>query len=108
MQKVDNINVFYVALTRAEKCLHVIAAQPSKTFRTAKTPEYRDFSQLLYDFCGRMDDISYGKPYVFSQKEDSPAAKQQGLPFRYTSIPIGDRLKVSADASDFFGEDGAV
>ncbi|MBP5567155.1 MAG: UvrD-helicase domain-containing protein [Bacteroidales bacterium] len=108
MQKVDNINVFYVALTRAEKCLHVIAAQPSKTFRTAKTPEYRDFSQLLYDFCGRMDDFSYGKPYVFSQKEDSPAAKQQGLPFRYTSIPIGDRLKVSADASDFFGEDGAV
>ena len=24
------------------------------------------------------------------------------------SIPIGDRLKASADASDFFGEDGAV
>ena len=107
MQKVDNINVFYVALTRAEKCLHVIAAQPSKAFKTAKSPDYKDFSQLLYTFCGSMDDVSFGDPYVFSVMEAAPASMTE-LPFSYVSIPIGDRLKASADASDFFGEDGAV
>lgn len=118
MQKVDNINVFYVALTRAEKCLHVIAARPPKVFLTAKTPEYKDFSQLLYDFCGRMDDVTYGTMYDFTAAERTcssstvseehvlSAAKE--LPYVYQSIPIGERLKVSADASDFFGEDGAV
>ena len=35
-------------------------------------------------------------------------ARQADFPYSYQSIPIGDRLKVSADASDFFGEDGAV
>ena len=149
MQKVDNINVFYVALTRAEKCLHVIAATPPKSFREAKSPVYRDFSQILYDFCGRMDDYSFGEPYSFAAEASTPssallrnpfrenregterngacsnfrgdAEETEGnapegvlasatteLPFQYVSIPIGDRLKASADASDFFGEDGAV
>lgn len=125
MQKVDNINVFYVALTRAEKCLHVIAAQPSKAFKTAKSPDYKDFSQLLYTFCGSMDDVSFGKPYDFSAAASTPSsallrnpvrenasegveAAAAEIPFSYVSIPIGDRLKASADASDFFGEDGAV
>ena len=109
MQKVDNINVFYVALTRAEKCLHVIAATPSKEFREAKTPEYKDFSQILYTFCGRMDDISYGEMYDFAASDqEEPSSDTEELPFSYVSIPIGDRLKASADASDFFGEDGAV
>ncbi len=108
MQLVDNLNIFYVALTRAEKCLHVIAANPSKKFKDSLkgTPDYKDFSQLLYHFCGQMDDISYGEPYVFSVRDDiSPLTE---LPFTYVSIPIGDRLKASVDASDFFGPDGAV
>ena len=144
MQKVDNINVFYVALTRAKKSLHVIAAQPSKAFRTAKAPEYRDFSQVLYDYCGRVDDVSYGTMYDFTADRScssstvslrstppgqeagplplsmprvaavseehilSAAAEQRDIPYTYSSIPIGERLRVSADASDFFGEDGAV
>lgn len=108
MQKVDNINVFYVAMTRAEKCLHVIAARPSKTFRESKAPEYNDFSQLLYSFCGGLDDSTRGDPYDFTRMERSEKSDGLGLPFSYVSIPIGERLKVSADASDFFGEDGAT
>ena len=108
MQLIDNINVFYVALTRAEKCLHVIAATPSKKFREAPTPEYRDFSQMLYTFCGKMDDVFYGKPYDFSIMERKDKEQGVEIPFRYVSLPIGSRLKASGNASDFFGEDGAV
>ncbi len=108
MQKVDNINVFYVALTRAEKCLHVIAATPAKSFRDAKTPVYKDFSQLLYTFCNGLDDSTRGNPYDFTRMERREKSDGLELPFSYVSIPIGERLKVSADASDFFGEDGTV
>ena len=130
-QKVDNINVFYVALTRAKKCLHVIAQDPPKAFKESKTgaPDYKDFSQLLYTFCGGMDEFRVGSMYDFSATASAPAtssallrnpvrenapkgagvdARQADFPYSYQSIPIGDRLKVSADASDFFGEDGAV
>ncbi|MCR5519517.1 MAG: UvrD-helicase domain-containing protein [Bacteroidales bacterium] len=108
MQLVDNINVFYVALTRAEKHLHVIAAQPPKTFKDSKTPEYKNFSQLLYSFCGGMDEYLLGEPYDFSKMERKPEGPEMDYPYSYSSVPLGDRLKVSADASDFFGEDGAV
>ena len=155
MQKVDNINVFYVALTRAKKCLHVIAQEPSKKFRDSMSgaPEYSDFSQVLYKFCGGLDEYRLGSMYDFaaaakfaepapagrscssstvslrstppisdgplplsvprvaavSEEHVLPAANlQQDFPYSYQSIPIGGRLKVSADASDFFGEDGAI
>ena len=108
MQKVDNINVFYVALTRAEKCLHVIAEMPSKAFRDASSPDYKNFSQILYDFCGRMEDSFRGEKYDFLRMERDKKDIGQELPFRYISYPVGKRLKVSADAADFFGEDGAV
>jgi ATP-dependent exoDNAse (exonuclease V) beta subunit len=108
MQKVDNINVFYVALTRAAKCLHVIAAMPPKVFLSAKVPEYRNYSQLLYDFCGRVEDWRKGEMYDFGGRERGEKGDIGDIPLGYVSIPIGDRLAVSADASDFFGEDGAV
>ena len=124
MQLVDNINVFYVALTRAEKCLHVIAANPSKKFKDSLKgePDYKDFSQLLYSFCTQMDDSTRGDKYDFAAERERIAAKKaeeakkaktppvvvKDLPYAYKSIPIGSRLKVSVDASDFFGPDGAV
>ena len=123
MQKVDNLNVFYVALTRAKKCLHVIAQEPSKKFRESMdgAPEYGDFSQVLYKFCGGMDEYRLGSMYDFAAAAKEKAEKeteenadagaesvQMDFPYSYRSIPVGNRLKVSADASDFFGEDGAA
>lgn len=123
MQKVDNLNVFYVALTRAKKCLHVIAQEPSKKFRESMdgAPDYGDFSQVLYKFCGGMDDYQLGSMYDFAAAAKEKAEKeteekadagtesvQMDFPYSYLSIPVGNRLRVSADASDFFGEDGAV
>ena len=128
MQKVDNLNIFYVALTRAAKCLHVIAANPPASFKKEKTPEYKNFSQILYDFCGRLDDSCRGQMYNFATaaagaasallrnpiRENAPSAPaaaeatENEIPFSYISIPIGDRLKTSSEAGDFFGEDGSV
>ena len=108
MQLIDNLNIFYVALTRAEKCLHVIAKAPSKTFLNSRQPEYSNCSELLFDHCGRMDEWSCGTMYDFTRMQRKTVSSGATLPYSYVSVPVGDRLRVSSDASDFFGEDGAT
>lgn len=108
-QLVDNMNVFYVALTRARCTLHVIAKQPSATFKkglSKGTPEYGNFSELLYDFGGAFDEISFGSPYDYSRLERKEQSKSENFPGTYCSIPVGGRLQPSEEAEDFFGEDG--
>ena len=106
MQVIDNINIFYVALTRASKCLHVISAEPSKTFKEKKTPEYKNLSEILYHFTGSCSERTYGVMYDFNAmiREDSGSVRD--FPSTYISIPLAGRLQPSADAMDFFGEDG--
>jgi len=111
MQAVDNINVFYVATTRATKCLHIIAVEPTtKAFRQSvdngKDYPFKDFSQLLYAFC-RNHGHEFGKMYDFT-KMDRDEPTETDFSTKYPSIPIGQRLKPSSDALDFFGEDGSV
>ena len=110
MQAVDNINVFYVALTRAEKVLHVITKEPSKAFKTALdkgTQSYGNFGELLYEFCTKSEDFKLGEMYDFSRMErKSEGEKELDFPASYPSVPVGDRLQPSDDAKDFFGEDG--
>ena len=110
MQAVDNINVFYVALTRAEKVLHVITKEPSKAFRTALdkgTQSYGNFGELLYEFCTKSEDFKLGEMYDFCRMErKSEGEKELDFPASYPSVPVGDRLQPSDDAKDFFGEDG--
>ncbi|MGN1212353.1 MAG: UvrD-helicase domain-containing protein [Candidatus Cryptobacteroides sp.] len=54
MQRIDNVNVLYVALTRAAKGMHLISSLPSKSFLkdletgTAGRNTIRDCSHLLY------------------------------------------------------------
>ena len=68
LQYIDNINVFYVALTRAKYGLRVIADLPPKKFlealRTGKDPEWKNLSQLLYVFVGK-EDYHAGTMYDF-------------------------------------------
>ena len=45
MQIVDNINTFYVAMTRAVKVLHTIAVKPSKP-----GSDFKCFADILYAF----------------------------------------------------------
>lgn len=119
MQTVDNINTLYVALTRAEKVLDVIACRVPDSLQSGGEP--KDFSQLLYLFAkneGYMTELLSGDggPEVFVSGEDydfSLMERKEGrndTPFRseYGSFPLAGRLSLSTDAADYFGEDGSV
>lgn len=110
-QKVDNLNLFYVALTRAEKCLHVISKMPSKACQKGLEKggyEYTGMAEILYDYCGRNTDRVYGCMYDFSRMERKPASAVMDFPASYPSFALDGRLAPSEDASDFFGPDGAT
>ena len=110
LQVVDNLNIFYVALTRASKSLHIIAKEPAKNKKDAlkagKAVSWSNFSELLYAWCGGFEDRSFGSPYDFSQMQRKPVESGTPLHAEWCSIPLGDRLRASRDASDYFGEDG--
>ena len=103
MQTVDNINIFYVALTRPIYGLKVIAKTPP-----AKMSAPVNMSQLLYLF-------TEGTSYSRGQLRDFSTIKRvEGdsrlLETGYPSFPAssGDRLRFSPEAADYFGEDGTV
>ncbi len=112
LQYVDNINVFYVALTRAKYGLKIIAKCPPRRLTDAlesgAPAEWKDLSQVLYGFVRTLDYRS-GTLYDFRslEREADPA---RPLETGYPSFPAGDRgrLKVSRDAADYFGPDGLV
>lgn len=111
LQSVDNINIFYVALTRAGKQLHVIAAEPPKAFKENMSKDPTNMSQLLYAYCEQMGSTTFGKDYDFSRMDragSSQAASVGEFAAEYASIPLDGRLKPSSDSADFFGEDGTT
>lgn len=110
-QLVDNINLFYVALTRAGKCLHIISKEPTKTFKESlkkNNPVYMTVPNLLYEFVGANEDMIYGSMYDFGRMERAESGRQSDFESHYHSIPLGGRLMPSEDAADFFGGDGNV
>ena len=109
-QLVDNINLFYVALTRAGRSLHVIAKLPTKKCREAVAKgraEYGNFSELLYCFLGGQESFTAGTPYDFSRlRRDDRDRRDLDFKGDYPSFALGDRLKPSQEADDFFGDEG--
>ncbi len=107
-QIVDNLNAFYVALTRAGKSLHIIAKPPSKKFieSLGKVPDYSRMTDLLYEFVRMTGRESFGEEYDFSSMERREGTAQTAYNIEYASVPPGGRLSASTDALDFFGEDG--
>jgi ATP-dependent exoDNAse (exonuclease V) beta subunit len=110
LQLVDNTNLFYVALTRAGKSLHVIAKVPSKKCREAVAKgraEYGNYSELLYCFLGGQEEFSAGTPYDFKRMERKDQERKE-LEFKgeYPSIDLDGRLTPSREADDFFGDEG--
>ena len=108
LQVIDNLNVFYVALTRAAKQLTVIAEKPGKTFMAdldkGKVPECNKMYHYLYLYAVS-NGFTYGKPYDFNtlSRED---VSGDTVPGEYRSFDIGTRLPVPDDSSDFFSEEG--
>ena len=137
LQQVDNINILYVAMTRAAQGMHIIAKTPSAKFLTAmgKGPvtEFSDFSQILYHYAAKNglevekeEDVvrfSFGEMPDFEALRKADKSDAMTFPIaggcEYPSIPLNPqegleetdvrergRLKFSADALDFFSEDG--
>ena len=97
LQAIDNINTFYVALTRAKFGLKIIASPPPAKISN------NNLSQILYGFLGTPE-YTEGKltiPPVLEKEEGT-------LVLGYPSFPAqsGGRLSFSPEAADYFGEDG--
>jgi hypothetical protein len=135
LQQVDNINTIYVAMTRAALGMHIIAATPSAGClanlkgheKEEWKPAFTDFSQILYWFLIAPDKMkgvrkSEGEGFVrfdvgelvdFNAMRKSDASDSHVFPAgddKYPSYSLnpGLRLKLSADALDFFAEDGTA
>ena len=112
LQFIDNINVFYVALTRAKYGLKVIASVPTQKVLTAvrdgSPADWKNLSQILYGFVGTLD-YHAGKMYDYGSMKREEAVAMP-LETGYPSFAAGDRgrLKFSRDAADYFGPDGLV
>ena len=111
LQAVDNINVFYVAMTRPKYGLKVIAAPPSQSFLKSLSggdvASWGNLANLLYAFVGGSA-FQAGEPYPFrslKREQEESALLETGYP----SYPAGtgNRLKFSPEAADYFGEDGS-
>lgn len=127
LQLIDNLNIFYVAMTRPEYALKVIGAMPAKKMldelkdaREAASPllaHWGDMGQLLYGFVtagdsgftatidGEFFRYSSGEPVDFSQihREKSTAAESTFAP-AYPSWP----LNAEAPAPEAVDEDGEI
>ena len=112
LQYIDNLNVFYVALTRAKYGLKVIAKTPPKkvleAVESGNPGDWKDLSQILYGYVKTLD-FHTGEMYDYGSLKRE-AASAVPMETGYPSYPAGDRgrLKFSRDAADYFGPDGLV
>lgn len=109
MQRIDNLNIFYVCLTRARKEMHIIAKKPPKSLIDGKSSP-NDLSQLLYLYC-EQNGYTFGSPYRWneaSKKEDSEIEEFDAEYETYGMNPeaCSRRFVASSDAWDYFSEEG--
>ena len=103
LQLIDNINVFYVALTRPKFGLKVIA---QSTKKDAPPAEWKNFAHILRSYT-KTDRYQLGLPCDFSAIKRK-SAKETRLSPGYPSWKERGRLRFSEDACDYFGPDGSV
>ncbi len=114
-QKVDNLNAFYVCLTRAKKEMHILTEIPGDD-ALKRTPEQaKTFNELLYKFCGNSD-YAKGRPYDFIndaelEEDIKNSDKVLEFPASYESFAMNPdekkpRFVASGDAWDYFEEKG--
>ena len=109
MQRIDNLNIFYVCLTRERKEMHIIAKNPPKSLIDGKSSP-NDLSQLLYLYC-EQNGYTFGSPYRWneaSKKEDSEIEEFDAEYETYGMNPeaCSRRFVASSDAWDYFSEEG--
>ena len=114
LQFIDNINTYYVALTRASKGMTIIS-------ETGCSPD-KNFAGILEAYLGQSDDFmsetnedesivySKGELYDFSLLDRNGGSVGKLEP-GYPSFPLNpedgtERLKFTAESVDFFTEEG--
>ncbi|MBR5385496.1 MAG: hypothetical protein IK143_06515, partial [Bacteroidales bacterium] len=118
LQGIDNINIFYVALTRPQKGILIISNPPSKenvkALEAGKEPEWKSMSDLLYGYVrehlGGGEEFSIGQMYDFSAISRDVSGEER-IESRYPSYGLnegGDRLVFRTTGAEFFGDDGSV
>ena len=108
-QAVDNINVFYVAMTRAKYGLCVISGKPTKgvidAVEAGKEVPAKSLAHLLYAFVHGQD-YSAGEPYDFSAMRRESQTMTVALTFECNSEPARRRLVFrTSKHSDFLAEE---
>jgi ATP-dependent exoDNAse (exonuclease V) beta subunit len=128
LQRVDNMNTLYVAMTRAALGMHIIAKTPSADCRKAvdegMLPDFKDFSQILYWYVSGLslsdvrveaDDerqfFGIGEMVDFNAMRREDRSPVLAFPIKegseYPSFPVRGRLRLSEDAADFFKDEDA-
>jgi hypothetical protein len=96
---IDNLNIAYVAFTRAKQELMVFSKLRKKGDRDSVS-----ISDILYDYCkdelNENLELNLGDWYPAGRHEDSIINEIELNGFQ--SVPIGERLKLSLKSTDFF------
>lgn len=109
MQRIDNLNIFYVCLTRARKEMHIIAKNPPKSLIDGKSSP-NDLSQLLYLYC-EQNGYTFGSPYRWNEASKKAESEIEEFDAKYETYGMNPeacskRFVASSDAWDYFSEEG--
>lgn len=102
---IDNINTAYVATTRAEEEMIILARKPNVK-KTGELP-LTSVSDALYRCFDMKDEVEFGDFGDRAGRNDTSSDKPQPieeLQDQFVSIAIGDRLKLSLRGNDYFSE----
>lgn len=104
LQRVDALNIFYVALTRAVSCLHIIACKPSAVCVKAASKQqegfdFKNLSQVLYFYCTKKG-FNFGSMPTLQRTEGTGGSPAHNLRCRYDSFPICSGLALRREESE--------
>lgn len=107
LQYVDNVNVIYVAMTRARECMEVIAALPEKSANLEGLGQIKEkegveekvdlaplgnFADILYWYAH-----AYGKDASLVPVEQEPDASYERKSFSYGEMPVAEQKEEESD-----------
>lgn len=92
MQYVDNLNLAYVAFTRASEAMFILGSTDGRI---------KGFAGVMEEFLGKgRNSMTVGELIHHDNGKDE--SDQEIIDAHYRSYELGDRLGISRDASDFF------
>ena len=102
-QYIDNLNVAYVAFTRASSVMRLLGKLPAKASELLTSPtKAAKFSELLYCYV-KGENRRFGEMPSFEKRSEK--SRYSECPLSYQGWPLGGRLSFSTDSTDFFSDD---